>query len=207
MSSIEKKRLFEKMPAESFSSDERIVGGALTAARTRTLEREPLIHGLPEEEKIRRINELRPIMFGRLENGEAFHELNDFELALIEGEIKKYVQEKKLRVLEQTPDLSRLYGVIRRDLLTGREETSPRQFREASRQITSRVLKDVVENNELDKNKTVFLMPWRAGLAFCEGAAEKGFSLFYYIGTKKNKINKKIRPPLFIRRTPSITRD
>jgi len=186
MSSIEKKRLFEKMPAESFSSDERIVGGALTAARTRTLEREPLIHGLPEEEKIRRINELRPIMFGRRENGEAFHELNDFELA-IEGEIKKYVQEKKLRVLEQTPDLSRLYGVIRRDLLTGREETSPRQFREASRQITSRVLKDVVENNELDKNKTVFLMPWRAGLAFGEGAAENGFSLFYHLGAKRNE--------------------
>src|SRR3990167_3029539 len=187
MSSIEKKRLFEKMPAESFSSDERIVGGALTSARTRTLEREPLIHGLAEGEKKRRIKELRTIMFVRLENGEAFHELNDFELAFIEGEIKKYVQEKKLRVLEQTPDLSRLYGVIRRDLLTSREETSPRQFREASRQITSRVLKDVVENNELDKSKTVFLLPWRAGLAFGEGAAENGFSRFYHLGAKRNE--------------------
>ena len=174
-------------PKERLDEDERIIAGALAAARTRTLEREPLIHGLPEEEKIRRINELRPIMFGRRENGEAFHELNDFELALIEGEIKKYVQEKKLRVLEQTPDLSRLYGVIRRDLLTGREETSPRQFREASRQITSRVLKDVVENNELDKSKTVFLLPWRAGLAFGEGAAENGFSFFYHLGAKRNE--------------------
>jgi len=174
-------------PKEHLDEDERIIAGALAAARTRTLEREPLIQELSEEEKIRRINELRPIMFGRRENGEAFHELNDFELALIEGEIKKYVQEKKLRVLEQTPDLSRLYGVIRRDLLTGREETSPRQFREASRQITSRVLKDVVENNELDKSKTVFLLPWRAGLAFGEGAAENGFSFFYHLGAKRNE--------------------
>lgn len=175
------------MPAESASSAERIVAGALAAARVRVLEREPLINGLPEEEKIRRINELRAVMFGRKEAGEAFHELTDFELALLEGEIKEYLQEEKLRVLEQTPDLSRLYRVIRWDLLTGREETSPRQFREASRQITSRVLKDVVENNELDKNKTVFLMPWRAGLAFGEAAAENGFSRFYHLGAKRNE--------------------
>src|SRR3989338_119160 len=135
MSSIEKKRLFEKMPAESFSSDERIVGGALTAARTITLESEPPFIGLPEEEKIRRIKEWRPIMFGRRENGEAFHELNDFELAFIEGEIKKYVQEKKLRVLEQTPDLSRLGFGRRRGgkrffvFLSPRSEKKRRNFK------------------------------------------------------------------------------
>lgn len=173
--------------AESFSPAERVVADTLAAARTRTLEREPLIHGLPDEEKIQRINELRPIMFGRRETGEALHELSDFELALLEGEIKKYVQEGTLRVLEQTPDLSRLYCVIRRDLLTGREETSPQQFREVSRQITSRILKDIVENNELDKNKTVFLLPWRAGLAFGESAAENGFSRFYHLGAKRNE--------------------
>lgn len=177
----------EKTPAESASSAERIVVGALAAARVRVLEREPLINGSPEEEKTRRIDELRAVMFDRKETGEALHELTDFELALLEGEIKEYLQEGKLRVLEQTPDLSRLYCAIRRDLLTGREETLPRQFREASRQITSRVLKDVVENNELDKSKTVFLLPWRAGLAFGEAAAENGFSRFYHLGAKRNE--------------------
>lgn len=182
-----KKYQSEGARTESISSAEKIVADALAAARRRILEREPLIRGLPEEEKIRRIDELRSVMFGRKEPGEAFHELTDFELALLDGEIKKYLQEGKLRVLEQTPDLNRLYCVIRRDQLTGREETSPRQFREASRQITARILKDIVENNELDRDKTVFLMPWRAGLAFGEAAVENGFSRFYHLGAKRNE--------------------
>ena len=134
------------------------------------------------------MKDLRKVMFERKEEGEAFHELSDEELALLEDQIEVYIEEGRLRVVDtDVEDLVRSYRVIRHDLLTGREEITPEQFREASNQITETIFKDIYNDDNLDPDKTVVLMPWRAGLAFGEAATKNKLNNFYHLGAKRNE--------------------
>ena len=153
--------------------DTKIVIDILKEAKERIETRKKLIVNTQKEEKLKQMKDLRKVMFERKEEGEAFHELSDEELALLEDQIEVYIEEGRLRVVDtDVEDLVRSYRVIRHDLLTGREEITPEQFREASNQITETIFKDIYNDDNLDPDKTVVLMPWRAGLAFGEAATK-----------------------------------
>lgn len=173
---------------EHIDQDTQKVIETLKAAKERIEKRRTLLTELEDEEKSKRMAELKAVMFTRKEPEEAFHELSDEELALLEEQIEQYLTQRRLRVVDRNAvELIRSYRVIRHDLLTGEQGVTPSQFREASRQITGTIFKDILETQTLNPDQTVILMPWRAGLAFGEAAYQNGFRHFFHLGAKRNE--------------------
>lgn len=187
--------------SEHLDEDTRQVVQSLNEAQSRVEQRRSLIEDLSEDEKINDLNELRATMFGRKKEAEAFHELSDLELALLEDQIESYEQQGRLKVVDHEIErLIQSYRVIRHDLLAGHNGITPRQFREASQQITGILFSEIREN--LEPQNTIVMLPWRAGLAFGDAAAGHGYDKFYHLGAKRNE--KTLETEIYFEEKPEI---
>jgi uracil phosphoribosyltransferase len=134
---------------------------------------------------------LQTALFSRREPGEAFHELNQRELAFLENIVEGYEFDGRLRVVvrharHREDTLPEDFTVIRQNHLTGQQIVTPDEFREASGRIT-RSLLDFVRAEYGISAETVMVLPWRAGLAFADAAFALGIRDFYHLGACRDE--------------------
>jgi uracil phosphoribosyltransferase len=132
---------------------------------------------------------LREAMFSRRSEGEAFHELEHRELALLESVVDGYRQDRQLQIVGEieSDDSHRAdYRMIRHNLLSGEEPILAGEFREASSHITDRLIGHVCQKFGIQSDATIVL-PWRAGLAFADAAHNAGIRNWYHIGAARNE--------------------
>ena len=134
---------------------------------------------------------LREVMFSRREIGEAFHPLNEAELALLENQVNVSQIDKRLRVVGGN---GASYDFIRHNHLAGLEPgkgVTPTEFRIASAIITNSLMKFVAQEYGTREYEippgTPVLLPWRAALAFGSAALHVGVQDFYHLGARRNE--------------------
>ena len=145
----------------------RTVESVLRESRQHISVRRSRIHGVAEEELRFRINLLRTVMFQRKRGDEAFHALNEEELAVLEHFVRGYVRSGQL-VVGNDCFVDRSYRIIRQNLLCGSMKVGPEEFRDASAVITQALIVQADKKFDIWHADTTFLLPWRAGLAFAD---------------------------------------
>ncbi|MGB7957861.1 MAG: uracil phosphoribosyltransferase [Minisyncoccia bacterium] len=164
------------------------VESVLRESRQRIGERRSLVDNMSAKELRSRMAQLRTVMFGRRRSREAFHPLDDEELAILERTVRGYVVSGQLFVGGEL-FMDGFYATIRHNLLCGDRSVGPEKFRHASRAITEQIMLwcgGRIGYDIWDSGTTV-MMPWRAGLAFADAAHELGLSSFYHYGAKRNE--------------------
>jgi uracil phosphoribosyltransferase len=163
------------------------VEGVLRESRQRISVRRSRIYGVAEEELRFQIDLLRAAMFQRKRGDEAFHPLNEEELAVLEHFVRGYVRSGQL-VVGNDCFVDSSYRIIRQNLLCGSMKVGPEEFRDASAVITQALIVQADKKFDIWHADTTFLLPWRAGLAFADSARDGGFTNFYHYGARRNEV-------------------
>lgn len=130
------------------------------------------------------IENLRLQMFSKQDSNEAFHHLNDENLAILERSINTYIEQNKFHVINSEKDA---FITIRKDLLENSSVVSADMFRAASLKITDSIVAKLEHLFRLNSKNSLVLLPWRAALSFCESFKHSGFNHFYHLGAKRNE--------------------
>jgi uracil phosphoribosyltransferase len=141
---------------------------------------------MSEGELRERMKRLRNVMFGRKGTGEAFHPLDETELALLEQCVLGYIASRRLTVGEKSLAAGH-YEIVRCNLLTGMQIVKPEDFRLASAGITRDLIHRAIAEFDIPPAAATVLLPWRAGLAFADAAFSAGFREFYHFGARRNE--------------------
>lgn len=178
-----------------------VVASAMDAFFARKKKRQELLNSISPSEINDRIATLRVTMFSRHRGDEAFHELTEDELALLETSVGRSSASGSLTLVGDTvTGLKPHFEILRYNYLSGDDIVSQEMFRSAADKITDKII-SYVHGNLTHTSHTIVMVPWRAGLAFCTAAVHHGLHTFYHIGVKRNE--QTLKTELYFEEKPS----
>src|SRR3990170_1815428 len=143
-----------------------------------------IIQGDPERERERIMRELRAIMFTRgHEHGWAFQLLSSDEKAALMRTVGQYSAEGTFAVAGREEVSA--FHTLSHNHIAQQEITAPRAFCEAADHIAKSLIAYITPL--LDRENTLWILPWRAGLVLGAQAAEAGHHRFFHLGARRDE--------------------
>jgi len=143
-----------------------------------------IIQGDPERERERIMRELRAIMFTRgHEHGWAFQLLSSDEKAALMRTVGQYSAEGTFAVAGREEVSA--FHTLSHNHIAKQEITAPRAFCEAADHIAKSLIAYITPL--LDRENTLWILPWRAGLVLGAQAAEAGHHRFFHLGARRDE--------------------
>lgn len=142
------------------------------------------IKGDPYRERERMMRELRKIMFTRGHQHDlAFQPLTPVEQQAINLTIDKYRSEGSFVIAAREEEQA--FHTLSMNHVAQKEITPPQIFCETADHVAKKVVQHVTP--VLDRETTLWVLPWRAGLVLGAKAAEAGYRRFFHVGASRDE--------------------